>query len=141
MPSFLFSRKRKSLRIFFKLLEIYSQKDISLEKLINIYDNEYHFSLKTYKKYLLCLLSQIDKILKTLTKNIISIDNNSSVLRIPPDDSAFKSKIKHLLKLIKEIINILFKKKITHSILNSEHFEYFHYLIFNLAGIVLLKPP
>ena len=72
LPSYILTRKQKSLKIFYKLLNIYSIKDISIEKLWSFFDTENHFkSITTLRRYFKYLHLQINSIMQTLITNII----------------------------------------------------------------------
>jgi hypothetical protein len=141
LPAYILTRKQKSIKIFFKLLKIYTEKKISIEKLYNFFDTSNHFkSLTTFKKYFSVLINQLDEILNSLTKSIVVLDSNNKYPNILPDKKSDFNKLKIMFNLITLLLKIIHELNIQ-IILESEIPYFLHYLIFSESKKWLLKYP
>lgn len=141
LPAFVLSRKQKSIRIFFDLLKIYSEKNITIECLWKYFDNSNHFkSLTTLRSYFKMFIFQLDNMLKVLTKEILLLNNKNKYPDILPNELDIIAKLTILFKTINQLLKILHEKNIQ-TLLTREAPFFLHYFLFIESNIYLFNFP
>lgn len=139
LPAFVLSRKQKSIKIFFELINNYNENKISVEYLWKYFDKSNHFkSLTTLRNYFNILISQLDDLLKILTKKIVLLDTKNKYPDILPDETDITNKLRCLFILINQLLKILHKKKIE-LFLETEASYFLNYILFLEVEILLLN--
>lgn len=140
MPAFLFSRKQKSIQIFFRLLHNFTEQDLSIEKLYYYFDNDNHFQdIKTLRKYFNSFISQLNQILTSLNSQIISLKGDSEIENIFPGDDKLNKKLRMLFRMIDELIELLQQKETKKIILEGEKYFCLHWFLFEKSNFFLLR--
>lgn len=139
IPAFLFSRKRASVRYFFDLLSIYTEENLSIERLWCFHDREGAFkSIRTLYRYHRALFLQIDKILKCLVSEIIGLSSSYEPPEISPADGVAHRKLEILFQALDTLVELLHKKNGIDFILDEEKYSFLHCFLFQRANIILL---
>ena len=123
------------------MLKIFTEKQISIEKLWAHFDTSNHFtSLTTLRNYFSILIYQLNEILNSLTKKIIVLNTNKKYPDILPDEKSVIDKLKNMFDLISLLLKIIHETNIS-IILESEISYFLHYFIFSESKTWLLKYP